>query len=142
MSGGGSLGPVASVVGQLGQATPSTSTNNFVYTSAPQGNQYAPRYVQYQQQQAAPQQQQQMPNYQGGLQAALMNLMQQYNRPLVRPQMQQGLGAYGNTYRPNMAGAQERTGLIFNPPPPPLPSAPSGPDASTPAPYTEFGGGA
>ncbi len=48
----------------------------------------------------------QMPNYQSGLQAAMMQIMQQYNRPMMRPQMQQGLTPYNSpalSYKPNMS---------------------------------------
>jgi hypothetical protein len=36
-------------------------------------------------------QSQQMPNYQGGLQAAMMHMMQQYSRPAMRAPLQQGI---------------------------------------------------
>jgi hypothetical protein len=72
---------------------------------------YQPNYQQYQPQQRAPQQyqpqqyqpQQQMPSYQSGLQAAMMHMMQQYSRPMMRAPMQQGLAPYNNpalNYRP------------------------------------------
>jgi hypothetical protein len=68
-----------------------------------QFQQRAPQYQpQYQPQQRAPQYQQQMPSYQGGLQAALMNMMQQYSRPAMRAPMQQGISpySYAMNYRP------------------------------------------
>jgi hypothetical protein len=97
-------------------------------------------------------QQQQMPNYQSGLQAAMMHMMQQYNRPMMRAPLQQGLSPSSPmAYRPTMptdnlrrvapsvelqqklaAEAQAKWDAEH----------PPGPDASTSAPYTEFGGGA
>jgi len=107
MSGGGNLGPVASVVGQLGQTTPTpTPSAGAAYTPVQQGPIYRPQYQQYQTQQ--PIMQQQSPSYQSGLQAAMMHMMQQYNRPMMRAPMQQGLPSYSSSalnYRPNMASA-------------------------------------
>lgn len=67
---------------------------------------------QYQPQQRAPQYQQQMPSYQGGLQAALMNMMQQYSRPAMRAPVQQGLApySYAMNYRPNSLPNQQNLG--------------------------------
>lgn len=87
-----------------------------------QAQQRAPQYQpQYRPQQRAPQYQQQMPNYQSGLQAALMNMMQQYSRPAMRAPMQQGLSPYNYAmnYRPNPAPAQQnlgRTATTMQPP--------------------------
>jgi hypothetical protein len=67
---------------------------------------YQPNYQQYQPQQRAPQQQMQMPNYQSGLQAALMHMMQQYSRPVMRAPMQQGLTPSNPlAYQPSMPAA-------------------------------------
>jgi hypothetical protein len=42
-----------------------------------------------------------MPSYQGGLQAALMQMMQQYSRPMMRAPLQQGLSPSSPmAYRP------------------------------------------
>lgn len=85
--GGGGGGPIQ-------QATAPT-VPGAAYTPAKQGPVYQPQYQQYQQyqpQQTAPQQQQvQMPSYQSGLQAAMMQMMRQYNRPMMRAPLQQGL---------------------------------------------------
>jgi hypothetical protein len=43
----------------------------------------------------------QMPNYQSGLQAAMMHMMQQYNRPMMRAPLQQGISPNSPmAYRP------------------------------------------
>ena len=91
MSGGGG-GPVARVIGQIDAANRSGSggpTPGTAYTPVQQGPVYQPQYQpqQYQPQQMAPQYQQQMPNYMSGLQAAMANIMQQYNRPMMRAPM-------------------------------------------------------
>ena len=65
-------------------------TNGAAYTPVQQGPVYQPQYQQYQPQTSAPQAQQ-APNYQSGLQAAMMQMMQQYNRPMMRAPMQQGI---------------------------------------------------
>jgi hypothetical protein len=66
-----------------------------------QGPVYQPNYQQYQPQQRAFQPQQQMPNYQSGLQAALMQMMQQYSRPMMRAPLQQGISPSSPlNYRP------------------------------------------
>ena len=72
------------------------------YTNAPiSPNTYQPQYQQYQPQQRAPQYQQQMPNYQSGLQAAMMQMMQQYSRPMMRAPLQQGIAPSSPlNYRP------------------------------------------
>ena len=103
MSGGGSLSPIASVVGQIGQApTTPTATGGAAYTPVQQGPVYRPQYDSYQPQARAPQMQQ-MPNYQSGLQAAMMQIMQQYNRPMMRETTQQGIAPSNPmAYRPNM----------------------------------------
>jgi hypothetical protein len=42
-----------------------------------------------------------MPNYQSGLQAAMMHMMQQYSRPMMRAPLQQGIPPSSPlTYRP------------------------------------------
>ena len=103
MSGGGSgemLGSAAA--GQaIGQAATPPTTSGATYTPAKQGSVYQPNYQQYQPQQRAPQQQ--MPSYQSGLQAAMMHVMQQYNRPMMSAPVQQGLAPYNSpalNYRP------------------------------------------
>jgi hypothetical protein len=66
-----------------------------------QPQQRMPQYQQYQPQQRAPQYQQQMPNYQSGLQAAMMQMMQQYSRPMMRAPLQQGISPSSPlAYRP------------------------------------------
>jgi len=106
MSGGGSLSPIASVVGQIGQTPTSTPSAGAAYTPVQQGPVYRPQYQTYQPQQQQSQyqqQQQQMPNYQSGLQAALMQMMQQYSRPAMRVPLQQGISPSNPmAYRPNM----------------------------------------
>ena len=58
-------------------------------------------YQRYQPQQRTFQPQQQMPNYQSGLQAALMQMMQQYSRPAMRAPLQQGISPSNPmAYRP------------------------------------------
>jgi hypothetical protein len=83
------------------------------YTNAPiSPNIYQPDYSKYQQQAslAQPQYQQlfqQMPDYQSGLQAAMEQMMQQYNRPMMREPIQQGLTPYRSdalNYRPDTSG--------------------------------------
>ena len=104
MSGGGS-GLFGQVTGQLGQTTPAPSAGA-AYTPVKQGPMYQPQYQAYQPQARAAQPQYQMPNYQSGLQAAMMQMMQQYNRPMMRAPMQQGLQpSSALTYRPNMFNA-------------------------------------
>jgi hypothetical protein len=99
--GGGIFGPVGQAVGQAA-ATPTTSTTSgAAYAPAKQGPVYQPNYQQYQPQQYQPQQQ--MPSYQSGLQAAMMHMMQQYSRPMMRAPVQQGLAPYNSpalNYRP------------------------------------------
>jgi len=100
MSGGGSLGPVASVAGPQGQAAPTPSAGA-AYTPVQQGPVYQPQYQAYQPQARAAQPQQQMPNYQSGLQAAMQHMMQQYSRPAMRAPMQQGIApSSALAYRP------------------------------------------
>jgi hypothetical protein len=75
------------------------------YTPVKQGPVYQPQYQAYQPQQRFAQPQQ-MPSYQSGLQAAMMQMMQQYSRPMMRAPMQQGLMPYNSpalNYRPNMS---------------------------------------
>jgi hypothetical protein len=99
----------------MGGKAPTTNPPGAAYTPVQQGpvyqpqyQQYQPQYQQYQPQQrtAQPQQyqqQQQMPNYQSGLQAAMMHMMQQYNRPMMRPPLQQGISPSSPMmYKPNM----------------------------------------
>lgn len=95
--GGGSMGAVVSAV-----PTPATAptTPGAAYTPTKQGPVYQPNYQQYQPQPRAPQQMQ-MPSYQSGLQAAMMHMMQQYSRPMMRAPIQQGLAPSNPlTYRP------------------------------------------
>ena len=89
MSAGGDNGVVARVAGPQGQAAPTPSAGA-AYTPVKQGPVYQPQYQQYQPQPRA-MQSQQMPNYQGGLQAAMMHMMQQYSRPAMRAPLQQGI---------------------------------------------------
>jgi hypothetical protein len=103
MSNGGSVG----AGGQFGQTTP-TGLDGAAYTPVKQGPMYQSQYQQYQPQTGSAQSQfqQQMPNYQSGLQAAMMQMMQQYSRPMMREPMQQGLMPYNNSalnYRPDMS---------------------------------------
>jgi hypothetical protein len=98
MSGGGAFGPAAQAVGQANQTTP---TSGAAYTPVQQGSVYQPQYQQYQPQQRAPQYQQQTPNYQSGLQAAMMQMIQQYSRPMMRAPLQQGISPSSPlAYRP------------------------------------------
>jgi hypothetical protein len=96
-------------MGQIDSAN-ARSTSGAAYTPVQQGPAYQPQYQQYQPQtgSAQPQFQQQMPNYQSGLQAAMMQMMQQYSRPMMREPMQQGLMPYNSpalNYRPDMSSA-------------------------------------
>lgn len=108
MSGGaGVIGQslVDAGMGFGGKAPTTTPTGGAAYTPAQQGPVYQPQYQKYQPQQAAPQpqqqQQQQAPNYQSGLQAAMMQMMQQYSRPAMRAPLQQGIAPSSPmTYRP------------------------------------------
>jgi hypothetical protein len=63
---------------------------------------YQPNYSQYQPQaRMAQPQSQQIPNYQSGLQAAMMQMMQQYSRPAMRAPLQQGISPSSPlNYRP------------------------------------------
>jgi hypothetical protein len=98
--GGGAFGPVGRAGAQANQTAP---TSGAAYTPVQQGSVYQPQYQQYQPQQMAPQQQMQMPSYQSGLQAAMMHMMQQYSRPMMRAPMQQGLPPSSSLdYRPPM----------------------------------------
>jgi len=103
MSGGGSVGPVGQVIGQVNAANAQpNNTGGAAYTPIKQGPVYQPQYQAYQPQQRFAQPQQ-MPNYQSGLQAAMMQMMQQYSRPMMRAPMQQGLMPYNSpalNYRP------------------------------------------
>jgi hypothetical protein len=95
------FGPMGRALGQANQTTPTTP--GAAYAPIQQGPVYQPQYQQYQPQQIAPQQRLQMPNYQSGLQAAMMQMMQQYSRPMMRSPMQQGLAPYNSpalNYRP------------------------------------------
>jgi hypothetical protein len=86
------------------------------------------------------QQQQQMPNYQSGLQAAMMHMMQQYSRPMMRPPLQQGLSPSSPmAYRPTTPA--DNLNRVAPPVPLPSPDAPVGivsPGGS--APGTDSGG--
>ena len=105
--GGAMFGPAASAINAQTPAQGATDTGA-QYTPIQQGPVYRPYYPQYQPQAREAQPQlQQIPNYQSGLQAAMMQMMQQYSRPMMRPQMQQGLEPYNSpalNYRPNMSG--------------------------------------
>ena len=106
--GGGGLSPIGKVVGQLGEQSNNYTgqTSGVEYTPVQQGPIYRPQYQQDQTPQ--PMMHQQNPSYQSGLQAAMMQMMQQYSRPMMRAPMQQGLPQYSSSalnYRPNMASA-------------------------------------
>lgn len=95
------MGPAMGAINQTGSQGP--NTNGAAYTPVQQGPAYQPQY----QQQSYQPQYQQMPSYQGGLQAAMMQMMQQYNRPMMRAPIQQGLAPYNSpasSYRPDMSG--------------------------------------
>jgi hypothetical protein len=104
MSGGGDLGSAVAFTATPQTQTTSPSLTRPAYTPVKQGPVYQPQYQQYQPQTRITQpQQQQMPNYQSGLQAAMMHMMQQYSRPMMRAPMQQGLAPYNSpalNYRP------------------------------------------
>ena len=90
----------------LGPKQSSAGSGGAAYTPVKQGPVYQPQYQAYQPQQRFAQPQQQMPNYQSGLQAAMMQMMQQYSRPMMRAPMQQGLQpSSALAYRPNMSNA-------------------------------------
>ena len=96
------MGPVGQVMGQIDSAN-AKPTGGAAYTPIKQGPVYQPQYQAYQPQQRFAQPQQ-MPNYQSGLQAAMMQMMQQYSRPMMRAPMQQGLQpSSALAYRPNMS---------------------------------------
>jgi hypothetical protein len=84
--GGGLLGPVAPATPTAAPTIPGAA-----YAPTKQGPVYQPNYQQYQPQLRVPQQQIQIPSYQSGLQAAMMHMMQQYSRPMMRAPIQQGL---------------------------------------------------
>jgi hypothetical protein len=141
MSGGGSLSPIASsgILGPQGQAAP-TPSGGAAYTPVQQGPVYRPQYDSYQPQaRMAQPQQQQMPNYQSGLQAAMMNMMQQYSRPAMRAPLQQGISTSNPMrYRPNMPTDNLRRvapGVTYEQMHPTPPSDPA------PAPSSDGGGG-
>ena len=101
------MGAGAGVMSQVMAQTPQeqNAAKGAAYTPVQQGPVYQPQYQQYQPQQRStqPQYQQQAPNYQSGLQAAMMNMMQQYSRPAMRPPLQQGLSPSNPmAYRPTM----------------------------------------
>jgi len=108
MSGGGSMGPMFGENSPLlGPKQSSAGSGGAAYTPVKQGPVYQPQYQAYQPQQRFAQPQQ-MPSYQSGLQAAMMQMMQQYSRPMMRAPMQQGLMPYNSpalNYRPNMPAA-------------------------------------
>jgi hypothetical protein len=107
MSGGGSGFGQALVNSGIRMGGQAPASGGAEYTPVKQGPVYQPQYQAYQPQQGFAQPQQQMPNYQSGLQAAMMQMMQQYNRPMMRAPMQQGLMPYNSpalNYRPNMSG--------------------------------------
>ena len=120
-TGGGGLGPAPTTFGgampqgaRMGDPVmqPGVPNANYANSAMPrsgaasstptaQPSVYQPQYQQYQPQQRAAQPQQQMPNYQSGLQAAMMQLMQQYSRPMMRAPLQQGISPSSPlTYRP------------------------------------------
>ena len=104
--GGGMIGPTISAVNAQAPAQQATNTGA-AYTPIKQGPVYQPDYRRYQPQIKSTQPQyQQMPDYQSGLQSAMMQLMQQYSRPMMREPIQQGLAPYRSpalNYRPDMA---------------------------------------
>lgn len=138
MSAGGDNGLIARVAGPQVQ-TPTTSPGA-AYTPVQQGPIYQPQYQQYQPQARMSQpQQQQMPNYQSGLQAAMMHMMQQYSRPAMRAPLQQGLSPSSPmAYRPTMptdnlrrvAPGVTREQMYPTPPPPADDGSYVTPDAS------------
>jgi hypothetical protein len=105
--GGGIIGPTISAVNAQAPAQQATNTGA-AYTPIKQGPVYQPDYQRYQPQiKSAQPQYQQMPDYQSGLQSAMMQLMQQYSRPAMREPIQQGLTPYRSpalNYRPDMSG--------------------------------------
>ena len=103
MSGSGSGGgPLSRVLGQVQSQAASTAPAGAAYSPVQQGPVYRPQYDSYQPQARAPQMQQ-MPNYQSGLQAAMMQIMQQYNRPMMREPTQQGIAPSNPmAYRPTV----------------------------------------
>ena len=131
------MGPIeaSGVLGPRGQTAPTPSAGA-AYTPVQQGPVYRPQYDSYQPQtrMAQPQQQQQqMPNYQSGLQAAMMHMMQQYNRPMMRAPLQQGISPNNPmAYRPTMPTDNLRRvapGVTYeqmHPTPPPVPAPSEG----------------
>lgn len=103
---GGAIGPA--VASAVTQANAETNSQNSMagganYIPIQQVPAYIPQYQQYQ----SFQPQQQMANYQSGLQAAMAQMMQQYNRPMMREPVQQGLSPYISpalNYKPDMSG--------------------------------------
>jgi hypothetical protein len=95
--GGGGESSFTPVEAPSGPTIPGAS-----YTPVQQGPVYQPNYPQYQPQARVTQpQSQQIPNYQSGLQAAMMHMMQQYNRPMMRAPLQQGISPSSPlSYRP------------------------------------------
>jgi hypothetical protein len=124
MSGGGNFTTEVKPVGEVNQAMPQGArmgdpvmqpgvpNANYANSAMPrlgaasltptaQPSVYQPQYQQYQPQPRVPQYQQQVPNYQSGLQAAMMQMMQQYSRPIMRAPLQQGIPPSSPlTYRP------------------------------------------
>jgi hypothetical protein len=142
MSGGGELQPIGQSLVNTGMGmggTAPTNTGGAAYTPIKQGPVYQPQYQQYQPQQRAAQPQQQMPNYQSGLQAAMMQMMQQYSRPAMRAPLQQGISPSNPmAYRPNMPTDNLRRvapGVTYEQMHPTPPSDPA------PAPSSDGGGG-
>jgi hypothetical protein len=122
MSGGGAISQVAAMTPREQNAA-----SGAAYTPVQQGPVYRPQYDSYQPQarMAQPQQQQQMPNYQSGLQAAMMHMMQQYSRPAMRAPLQQGLSPSSPmAYRPTMP--TDNLSRIASPVPMSSPDAPVG----------------
>lgn len=123
MTGGGGIGFGQQAAQNMG-GQPSAQAN-VQYSAPPASNPYQAAFNSNQQ---APQQmrmspfvQQQMMRQQApqvsGLQAALIQMLGQYNQPMMRPQMQQSMQMpqYQNpalAYRPDIAGAQQNLGRV------------------------------
>jgi len=113
MSTGGG-GPVSQVAAMTPQQQ--NLASGATYTPIRQGPVYQPQYQAYQPQARAAQTQQQIPNYQSGLQAAMMHMMQQYSRPAMRAPLQQGIFPSSPlTYRPDMSNIQSNLNRVASP---------------------------
>jgi hypothetical protein len=105
---GGSLGSaVTSAIAQTNaQSNAQNSTTGANYTPAQRNPIYVPQQYQPFQTQMV-KGQEQLTNNQSGLQAAMAQIMQQYNRPMMKEPVQQGLSAYTSpalNYKPDMSG--------------------------------------